>query len=152
MVLLSVGLWWRFMVGPYMLLISRSPSSAPYVLAGTGAAIVLFGLFGCFATCRGRPWMLHLVRSQPEGPLCSDWKHVHVTFDLSTVRRLSVAGFLDRAHRWNLRLRVSSRGKTSDPDRCRVSSRLTVTSRLCPDQRDVPDDVRRGGEELRWAP
>ncbi|XP_043965363.1 tetraspanin-7-like [Gambusia affinis] len=59
-VLLSVGLWWKFMLGPYMLLISGGPSNAPYVLAGTGAAIVLFGLFGCFATCRGRPWMLKL--------------------------------------------------------------------------------------------
>ncbi|XP_004565696.1 tetraspanin-7 [Maylandia zebra] len=59
-VLLVVGLWWKFMLGPYMLLISSSPSSAPYVLTGTGAAIALFGLFGCFATCRGRPWMLKL--------------------------------------------------------------------------------------------
>lgn len=59
--LLAVGLWWKFMLGPYMLLISNSPSNAPYVLAGTGVAIVLFGLFGCFATCRGRPWMLKLV-------------------------------------------------------------------------------------------
>ncbi|XP_076022015.1 tetraspanin-7-like isoform X2 [Genypterus blacodes] len=58
-VLLSVGLWWRFMLAPYMALISHSPD-APYVLTGTGAAIVLFGLFGCFATCRGRPWMLKL--------------------------------------------------------------------------------------------
>lgn len=61
MALLAVGLWWKFMLGPYMLLISNSPSNAPYVLAGTGVAIVLFGLFGCFATCRGRPWMLKLV-------------------------------------------------------------------------------------------
>ncbi|XP_039997752.1 tetraspanin-7-like [Xiphias gladius] len=59
-VLLSVGLWWKFMLGPYTLLISSGPSNAPYVLTGTGAAIVLFGLFGCFATCRGRPWMLKL--------------------------------------------------------------------------------------------
>ncbi|XP_072235315.1 tetraspanin-7-like [Leuresthes tenuis] len=59
-VLLAVGLWWRFMLSPYMLLISSGPSNAPYVLTGTGAAIVLFGLFGCFATCRGRPWMLKL--------------------------------------------------------------------------------------------
>lgn len=49
------------MLGPYMLLISSGPSNGPYVLTGTGAAIVLFGLFGCFATCRGRPWMLKLV-------------------------------------------------------------------------------------------
>lgn len=59
--LLAVGLWWKFMLGPYMLLISNSPSNAPYALTGTGIAIVLFGLFGCFATCRGRPWMLKLV-------------------------------------------------------------------------------------------
>ncbi|CAB1428055.1 unnamed protein product [Pleuronectes platessa] len=59
-VLLALGLWWKFMLGPYTLLISRGPSHTPYVLAGTGAAIVLFGLFGCFATCRGRPWMLKL--------------------------------------------------------------------------------------------
>uniref|UniRef100_A0A3P8SP53 Tetraspanin n=1 Tax=Amphiprion percula TaxID=161767 RepID=A0A3P8SP53_AMPPE len=59
-VLLSVGLWWKFMLGPYTLLISSGPSNGPLVLSGTGAAIVLFGLFGCFATCRGRPWMLRL--------------------------------------------------------------------------------------------
>ncbi|XP_034460661.1 tetraspanin-7-like [Hippoglossus hippoglossus] len=59
-VLLSLGLWWKFMLGPYTLLISSGPSHTPYVLAGTGGAIVLFGLFGCFATCRGRPWMLKL--------------------------------------------------------------------------------------------
>ncbi|KAM9328513.1 tetraspanin-7-like [Pholidichthys leucotaenia] len=59
-VLLSVGLWWKFMLGPYMLLLSSSPSNAPYILTGTGATIILFGLFGCFATCRGRPWMLKL--------------------------------------------------------------------------------------------
>ncbi|KAM7365859.1 hypothetical protein PAMP_016752 [Pampus punctatissimus] len=59
-VLLSVGLWWKFMLGPYMLLISSGPSNVPYLLTGTGGFIVLFGLFGCFATCRGRPWMLKL--------------------------------------------------------------------------------------------
>ncbi|XP_035989757.1 tetraspanin-7 [Fundulus heteroclitus] len=59
-VLLSVGLWWKFMLGPYTLLISSSPPNAPYALVATGAAIILFGLFGCFAACRGRPWMLRL--------------------------------------------------------------------------------------------
>ncbi|XP_075951016.1 tetraspanin-7-like isoform X2 [Anarhichas minor] len=61
-VLVSVGLWWRFMLGPYTSLISSSPSNAPYVLTATGGAIVLFGLFGCFATCRGRCWMLRLIK------------------------------------------------------------------------------------------
>ncbi|XP_034721497.1 tetraspanin-7-like, partial [Etheostoma cragini] len=60
-VLLSVGLWWSFMLGPYALLISSGQSNAPYVLSATGGAIVLFGLFGCFAACRGRVWMLRLV-------------------------------------------------------------------------------------------
>ncbi|XP_077418760.1 tetraspanin-7-like isoform X1 [Vanacampus margaritifer] len=59
-VLLIVGLWWKFMLSPYTLLISSAPSNAPFVLTGTGVAIVLFGLFGCFATCRGHPWMLKL--------------------------------------------------------------------------------------------
>lgn len=75
-VLLSVGLWWKFMLGPYMLLISNSPSNGPYVLIGTGVAIVLFGLFGCFATCKGRPWMLKLVRFHDFSNRCArggDW-------------------------------------------------------------------------------
>uniref|UniRef100_A0AAQ4QAQ0 Tetraspanin n=1 Tax=Gasterosteus aculeatus aculeatus TaxID=481459 RepID=A0AAQ4QAQ0_GASAC len=59
-VLLSVGLWWRFMLGPYTSLISSGSSNAPYVLTATGGAIVLFGLFGCFATCRGGACMLRL--------------------------------------------------------------------------------------------
>ncbi|KAM9821058.1 tetraspanin-7-like [Neosynchiropus ocellatus] len=59
-VLVAVGLWWKFTLSPYMLLISSGPSNAPYMLMGTGAAIVLFGLFGCFATCKGRPWTLRL--------------------------------------------------------------------------------------------
>ncbi|XP_078101027.1 tetraspanin-7-like [Sander vitreus] len=59
-VLLSVGLWWSFMLGPYALLISSGQSNAPYVLSATGGAIVLFGLFGCFAACRGHVWMLKL--------------------------------------------------------------------------------------------
>lgn len=74
-VLLSVGLWWKFMLSPYMLLISSAPSNAPYVLAGTGSAIVLFGLFGCFATCRGRPWMLKLV--------CFEHFHLFFFFNFS---------------------------------------------------------------------
>ncbi|XP_051911636.1 tetraspanin-7-like isoform X2 [Hippocampus zosterae] len=61
-VLLAVGLWWRFTLSPYTLLISSAPSNAPFVLTGTGVAIVLFGLFGCFAACRGNPWMLKLIK------------------------------------------------------------------------------------------
>ncbi|KAL6063258.1 hypothetical protein STEG23_011713 [Scotinomys teguina] len=35
-------------------------TDVPSVLIGTGSMIVSFGLFGCFAACRGRPWMLKL--------------------------------------------------------------------------------------------
>uniref|UniRef100_A0A667Y625 Tetraspanin n=1 Tax=Myripristis murdjan TaxID=586833 RepID=A0A667Y625_9TELE len=59
-VLLAVGLWGKLMLGPYMSLVGRGSADAPYVLTATGASIVLFGLFGCLAACRGRPWMLKL--------------------------------------------------------------------------------------------
>ncbi|OBS75865.1 hypothetical protein A6R68_17683, partial [Neotoma lepida] len=35
-------------------------TDVPSVLIGTGTMIVSFGLFGCFAACRGSPWMLKL--------------------------------------------------------------------------------------------
>ncbi|XP_056158034.1 tetraspanin-7-like, partial [Lampris incognitus] len=59
-VLLAVGLWGKFMLGPYISLIAENSTNAPYVLIGTGTTIIIFGLFGCFATCRGSPWMLKL--------------------------------------------------------------------------------------------
>ncbi|KAK2819514.1 hypothetical protein Q7C36_021160 [Tachysurus vachellii] len=51
----------KFMLGPYISLIAENSTNAPYVLIGTGTTIIVFGLFGCFATCRGSPWMLKLV-------------------------------------------------------------------------------------------
>lgn len=62
-ILLAVGLWGKFMLGPYISLIAENSTNAPYVLIGTGTTIIVFGLFGCFATCRGSPWMLKLVRT-----------------------------------------------------------------------------------------
>ncbi|KAK1802381.1 hypothetical protein P4O66_022052 [Electrophorus voltai] len=59
-ILLAVGLWGKFMLGPYISLIAENSTNAPYVLIGTGTTIIVFGLFGCFATCRGSPWMLKL--------------------------------------------------------------------------------------------
>uniref|UniRef100_A0AAR2LX22 Tetraspanin-7 n=1 Tax=Pygocentrus nattereri TaxID=42514 RepID=A0AAR2LX22_PYGNA len=59
-ILLAVGLWGKFMLGPYISLIADNSTNAPYVLIGTGTTIIVFGLFGCFATCRGSPWMLKL--------------------------------------------------------------------------------------------
>ncbi|KAI1899824.1 hypothetical protein AGOR_G00065730 [Albula goreensis] len=60
LILLAVGVWGKLMLGPYISLIADNSTNAPYVLIGTGTAIIVFGLFGCFATCRGSPWMLKL--------------------------------------------------------------------------------------------
>ncbi|XP_064181315.1 tetraspanin-7-like [Anguilla rostrata] len=59
-ILLAVGGWGKLMLGPYISLIADNSTNAPFVLIGTGATIIIFGLFGCFATCRGSPWMLKL--------------------------------------------------------------------------------------------
>jgi len=62
MILLAVGVWGKVSLEFDLLLSSDKGTNAPYVLIGTGAIIIIFGLFGCFATCRGSPWMLKLVR------------------------------------------------------------------------------------------
>ncbi|KAM6953520.1 tetraspanin-6 [Aplochiton taeniatus] len=59
-ILLAVGVWGKVSLEAYFSLASNMSTNAPYVLIGTGATIVIFGLFGCFATCRGSPWMLKL--------------------------------------------------------------------------------------------
>ncbi|XP_029918621.1 tetraspanin-6 [Myripristis murdjan] len=59
-ILLAVGVWGKVSLEAYFSLVSDKSTNAPYVLIGTGATIVIFGLFGCFATCRGSPWMLKL--------------------------------------------------------------------------------------------
>ncbi|XP_043983827.1 tetraspanin-7 [Gambusia affinis] len=59
-ILLAVGVWGKVSLEAYFSLVSEDSTNAPYVLIGTGAIIVVFGLFGCFATCRGSPWMLKL--------------------------------------------------------------------------------------------
>lgn len=60
-ILLAVGVWGKLTLGTYISLIAENSTNAPYVLIGTGTTIIVFGLFGCFATCRGSPWMLKLV-------------------------------------------------------------------------------------------
>ncbi|KAJ8351188.1 hypothetical protein SKAU_G00226640 [Synaphobranchus kaupii] len=59
-VLLAVGVWGKVKLEAFLSLASDQSTNAPYVLIGTGAIIVIFGLFGCLATCRGSPWMLKL--------------------------------------------------------------------------------------------
>lgn len=60
LILLAVGVWGKVRLENYLLLAADKSTNAPYVLIGTGASIIIFGLFGCFATCRGSPWMLKL--------------------------------------------------------------------------------------------
>uniref|UniRef100_A0A673M967 Tetraspanin 7 n=1 Tax=Sinocyclocheilus rhinocerous TaxID=307959 RepID=A0A673M967_9TELE len=60
-ILLAVGVWGKVNLEFDLLLNSDKSTNAPYVLIGTGASIIIFGLFGCFATCRGSPWMLKLL-------------------------------------------------------------------------------------------
>lgn len=59
-ILLAVGVWGKVRLEDFFSLASDQSTNAPYVLIGTGAIIIIFGLFGCFATCRGSPWMLKL--------------------------------------------------------------------------------------------
>ncbi|XP_062916802.1 tetraspanin-7-like [Mobula hypostoma] len=59
-VLLAVGIWGKVSLEDYLTLVAEKSTNAAYVLIGTGAAIVIFGFFGCFATCRGSTWMLKL--------------------------------------------------------------------------------------------
>lgn len=59
-ILLAVGVWGKVNLEFDLLVNSEQGTNAPYVLIGTGAVIIIFGLFGCFATCRGSPWMLKL--------------------------------------------------------------------------------------------
>ncbi|XP_042568230.1 tetraspanin-7-like [Cyprinus carpio] len=42
-ILLAVGLWGKFILGPYISLIAENSTNAPYVLIGTGTTIIVFG-------------------------------------------------------------------------------------------------------------
>lgn len=113
-----------------MLLISNSPSNGPYALTGTGVAIVLFGLFGCFATCKGRPWMLKLVRfSDFSNTLVwlNDWLFNSLS---SAVCCISGSGLHDRTHCWNLWIHFSSRGYTEKKEPLANTQRFLVDNTL----------------------
>lgn len=70
-ILLAVGVWGKVSLETFFSLAAEESTNAPYVLIGTGAIIVIFGLFGCFATCRGSPWMLKLVGERAVGNIPS---------------------------------------------------------------------------------
>ncbi|EDL07163.1 similar to Transmembrane 4 superfamily member 2 (Cell surface glycoprotein A15) (PE31) (TALLA homolog) [Mus musculus] len=56
-ILLVFGVWGQLTLGVYLSLLAID---VPTVLIGTGIVIIIFGLFGCFSTCRGSPRMLKL--------------------------------------------------------------------------------------------
>uniref|UniRef100_A0A8C4WV34 Tetraspanin n=1 Tax=Eptatretus burgeri TaxID=7764 RepID=A0A8C4WV34_EPTBU len=64
LILLAVGVWGKLSLGPYVDLVAEGNATAPYVLIGTGTTILLFGLFGCLATCKSSPWMLKMIKGQ----------------------------------------------------------------------------------------
>uniref|UniRef100_G3UJQ3 Tetraspanin n=1 Tax=Loxodonta africana TaxID=9785 RepID=G3UJQ3_LOXAF len=59
-ILLAVGVWGKLTLGTCISLIVENSTNTSYVLGGTGTAIIISGLFRCFAACRGSPWMLKL--------------------------------------------------------------------------------------------
>ncbi|KAL1774354.1 tetraspanin-7 [Sigmodon hispidus] len=59
-ILLVIGVWGKLTLGIYLSLIARNFTDIPSVFIGTGTMIVSFGIFGCFAACRGNPCMLKL--------------------------------------------------------------------------------------------
>lgn len=112
-VLLAVGVWGKVSLEAYLSLASEGGTNAPYVLIGTGAIIVIFGLFGCFATCRGSPWMLKLVRGAAESTLpqmrCFG---AHVCVCAPLVRHVFDPGVPGWACGWNFRLHLQAWGET----------------------------------------
>nr|XP_029501001.1 tetraspanin-7-like [Oncorhynchus nerka] len=90
-ILLAVGVWGKFMIGPYISLIAENTTNAPYVLIGTGTVIIVFGLFGCFATCRGSPWMLKLcVCPQIKGTFLRTYTDAVLNYDAEDEKSLAV--------------------------------------------------------------
>nr|XP_034380638.1 tetraspanin-7-like [Arvicanthis niloticus] len=56
-ILLVFGVWGKLTLGMYLSLLV---TDIPGVLIGAGTVIIIFGLFGCLAACRGSPRMLKL--------------------------------------------------------------------------------------------
>lgn len=112
MILLAVGVWGKVSLENFLFLASEESTNAPYVLIGTGAIIVIFGLFGCYATCRGSPWMLKLVsdRAVITEMLPSDVTLFNLCFVSSVchVFDLGVPGWACGGH---LRLYLQTRGE-----------------------------------------
>lgn len=59
-ILLAFGVWGKLTLGTYLSLLAKNTADVPFVLIGIGTMIIIFGLFGCFASCRGSPCILKL--------------------------------------------------------------------------------------------
>lgn len=117
MILLAVGVWGKVSLEAYLSLVSEDSTNAPYVLIGTGATIVIFGLFGCFATCRGSPWMLKLVGEDAvcAFPSRSTPRNCPSPFSSSVCHVLDL-GVPGRARGWHLGLHLQTRGELPGRD------------------------------------
>lgn len=114
-ILLAVGVWGKVSLETYFSLAAEESTNAPYVLIGTGAIIVIFGLFGCFATCRGSPWMLKLVGERAVGDIPSlrddlAWLFFFclLCFSVCHVFDLGLPGW---ARGWSFRLHLQAWGE-----------------------------------------
>lgn len=115
-ILLAVGVWGKVSLEAYFSLSSSDSTNAPYVLIGTGATIVIFGLFGCFATCRGSPWMLKLVSEGAATPQIFPsravlFDHLYILSCSSSVRHVFDLGVPGWARGWSVRLYLQTWGE-----------------------------------------
>jgi hypothetical protein len=59
--ILAVGIWMVVELYKYMELSTEFSVTAPYVLIGTGALIILVGSLACCCTVKGQPVLLYVV-------------------------------------------------------------------------------------------
>lgn len=60
-VILAIGIWMQVELYKYLELSTEFSGTAPYVLIGTGALIILVGSLACCCTVKGQPALLYMV-------------------------------------------------------------------------------------------
>lgn len=60
-IIFVVGVWSQIELYKYLKLSTEIPGTAPYVLIGTGALIMLIGSLACCCTIKGQPALLYMV-------------------------------------------------------------------------------------------
>nr|CAD7402683.1 unnamed protein product [Timema poppensis] len=74
--ILGVGIWMHLELYKYMELSSEFSSTAPDVLLGVGALIVLVGSLACCCTVKGQPVLLYVVSTTACAPVCGEYDGV----------------------------------------------------------------------------